>query len=160
MNISLRLLVALLLGLLIVPATLAASPPPSIVANVGQLNGDPCSIQAHVYTPISITGATTTKILTPTTGKKIYICHLFLFTAIANNVGIVEGVTGGTCTSSTVGVIGGTTSTNGINFTANQGFESGNGTNFIAQTASVSNDLCFITSAAGPLAGAMVTVQQ
>ena len=75
---------------------------------------DPCMTVAATYTPISITSATTTRIIAPTASKKTYICHIFMVSAIANNIGIVEG-TGGTCGAGTAGVVGGTTAANGVN---------------------------------------------
>lgn len=122
--------------------------------------GDPCQLNAKSYTPISITTNTTTKIITGASAKKTYICHLFLTSAAADNIGIVEGTTGGTCGSGTAGLIGGTTAANGPNFTANGGFTIGNGGFSVLATATNQNDVCLITSAATPLAGSVVWVQQ
>ncbi len=120
---------------------------------------DPCEVNTPTYTPISITSATTTRIVAPTSAKKTYICHIFLQSAIANNVGIVEG-TGGTCGSGTAGVVGGTTAANGVNLAANQGFIDGNGRHAVWSTAGTNVDLCLITSAAGPLSGTVKSVAQ
>ncbi len=120
---------------------------------------DPCQSIVKTYTPISITTNTTTRIVAPTSAKKTYICYLFLTSAAADNIGIVEG-TGGTCGSSTAGVIGGTTAANGPNFAANGGFSIGNGGYAVAATAGTNVDLCLITSAATPLAGHIAWVQQ
>lgn len=121
--------------------------------------GDACQLNAKTYTPISITTATTTRIVAPTSAKKTYICYLLLTSAAADNVGIVEG-TGGTCGTGTAGVIGGTTAANGPNFAANGGFAGGNGGFAIAATAGTNVDLCLITSAATPLAGVIAWVAQ
>lgn len=134
-------------------------PGTNAIGTVSQSNGDPCTVLTHVFTPISMTTITTATIVAGTSGKKTYLCHLFLFSASANNIGVVEG-TGANCSTVTNGVIGGTTSANGINLTANQGFESGTGTNAIAATAAVTTNLCIITSSPGPLAGVVVSVQQ
>jgi hypothetical protein len=121
-------------------------------------SADPCQTTAGTPTPISITTATTTRIVAPTSAKKTYICYLFVTSAAADNVGIVEG-TGGTCGSGTAGVIGGTTAANGPNFPANGGMSLGGGGFFIAATAGTNVDLCLITSAATPLAGVIKWVQ-
>lgn len=120
---------------------------------------DPCEATAQSYAPISITTATTTRIVAPSASNKTYICSLFLTSAAADNVGIVEG-TGGTCGTGTAGVIGGTTAANGPNFAANGGvmLQAG-GKVAVAQTAGTNVDLCLITSAATPLAGGIKYVQ-
>lgn len=129
------------------------------VGNVGQTNGDPCSVIAHSFTPINIATNANTKIVSGTASKKTYLCHLFLFGAGANNVGIVEG-SGTNCGSSALGLIGGNTAAAGVNLAANQGFESGTGTNAIAATTVNANDVCLITSTSAQLSGVAVTVQQ
>ena len=127
---------------------------------VGSASGDPCSFLTHTFKPISISTATTTNIITGTSAKKTYMCHAFLFTAAANNVGIVEGTTGGTCGSGTAGIIGGTTAATGLNLAANQGFVMGTGNSSVAVTATNNNDVCLITSAATQLSGVISYVQQ
>ena len=120
---------------------------------------DPCEANLQTYTPISITTATTTRIVAPSASNKTYICSLFLTSAAADNIGIVEG-TGGTCGAGTAGVIGGTTAANGPNFAANSGiFLQAGGKVAVAQTAGTNVDLCLITSAATPLAGGIKFVQ-
>lgn len=120
---------------------------------------DPCEATLQTSAPISITTATTTRIVAPSASNKTYICALFLTSAAADNVGIVEG-TGGTCGSGTAGVIGGTTAANGPNFAANGGvFLQAGGKVAVAQTAGTNVDLCLITSAATPLAGVIKYVQ-
>lgn len=120
---------------------------------------DPCEANAQSYAPISITTAATTRIVPPSASNKTYICSLFLTSAAADNIGIVEG-TGGTCGTGTAGVIGGTTAANGPNFAANSGMllQAG-GKVAVAQTAGTNVDLCLITSAATPLAGGIKYVQ-
>lgn len=129
------------------------------VASAGSVALDPCQAVAPTYTPISITSATTTRIIAPAASKKTYICQIFMLSAIANNIGVVEG-TGGTCGSGTAGVIGGTTAANGVNLAANSGFAIGQGAAAVVATAGTNVDLCLITSAAGPLAGTVKWVQQ
>jgi hypothetical protein len=131
----------------------------NIGGNTTGLVGDPCDVNAHVWTPINISSAANTKIVTGTSAKKTYICHLFLFAAAADNVGIVEG-SGTNCATSTLGLIGGTTAATGINLAANQGFESGTGAKAIAASTVNANDFCLITSTAAQLSGVAVTVVQ
>jgi hypothetical protein len=120
---------------------------------------NPCEANTQSYAPISITTATTTRIVAPSASNKTYICSLFLTSAAADNIGIVEG-TGGTCGSGTAGVIGGTTAANGPNFAANGGMMlQAGGKVAVAQTAGTNVDLCLITSAATPLAGGIKYVQ-
>lgn len=119
---------------------------------------DPCQ-SAKTYTPISITTATTTRIVAPASAKQTFICYLFMTSAAADNVAIVEG-TGGTCGTGTAGVVGGTTSANGPNFSANGGIAMGKGSSTVAATAGTNVDLCLITSAATPIAGIIAWVQQ
>jgi hypothetical protein len=120
---------------------------------------DPCEANLQTSAPISITTATTTRIVAPSASNKTYICMLFLTSAAADNIGIVEG-TGGTCGTGTVGVIGGTTAANGPNFAANGGMlVQAGGKVAAAYTAGTNVDLCLITSAATPLAGVIKFVQ-
>lgn len=126
-----------------------------------QGNGDPCSSQAHIYAPISITTNTTTQItlINGVASEHTYICHIHLFTGSINNVALVEG-SGSTCGTGTLGLIGGATAANGWNFVANQGLVEGTGTNAIAETSVAANNVCIITSSSGPLAGVIVAAQQ
>lgn len=141
-----------------VPANLIY-PGVNVAGNLVGTIGDPCQTVAKTYTPISITTATTTRIVAPAASKKTYVCYMLLTSAAADNVGIVEG-TGGTCGSGTAGVIGGTTAANGPNFAANGGVSFGNGGFAVAATAGTNVDLCLITSAGTPLAGHIAWVQQ
>lgn len=130
----------------------------NVGGNIVGVVGDPCQTNAKTYTPISITAATTTRIVSPTASKRTYVCYLFLTSAAADNVGIVEG-TGGTCGTGTAGVLGGTTAANGPNFAANGGTAIGTGGFAAIATAGTNVDLCLITSAATPLAGHVTWVQ-
>lgn len=121
------------------------------------LVADPCQSNTQIISPISITTNTTTRIGQPVTSNRLYICYLLLTSAAADNVGIVEG-TGGACGSSTAGVIGGTTASNGPNFAANGGLSIGNGGYTVAATKGTNVDFCLITSAATPLAGILKSV--
>lgn len=104
--------------------------------------------------PVSITSGTTTLLITGVASRHIYICHLNLVTAIANNVAIITG-TGATCGTSTAGVFGGTTAANGWNFAANGGIALGTGIGIVGRTETTGDSICAITSSAGPLAGSI-----
>lgn len=148
--------------LLVTPDSVAL--PSNQSVNVNQIGGtgviaDPCQAIAKTYTPISITTATTTRIIAPTAAKKTYICNMYLFANGADNVAIVEG-TGGTCGTGTAGVLGGTTAANGLNLLANEGSNMGVGSSAVLATAGANVDFCLITSAAISLAGHVAWVQQ
>jgi hypothetical protein len=121
---------------------------------------DPCQAQTHVYKPLAIATGTTTNIITGTSAKKLYICQIVLTTGIANNVTVIEGTTGATCGAGTARIYGGTTTGTGFVFGANGGVSIGNGGYAVGQTATNANDICIITSAAGPLAGGITYVVQ
>lgn len=137
---------------------------PNQSTNTAQIAGstvvaDPCQVNTPTYTPISITTATTTRIVAPTAAKRTYVCAFVLFSAGTDNVGVVEG-TGGTCGTGTAGVIGGTTAANGLNLTAQTGLVYGSGDSAVFATAGTNVDLCLITSAAVVLAGHVKWVAQ
>ena len=121
---------------------------------------DPCQANAATILPIAIATGTTTNILTGTSGKKISVCYLYMQTGIANNVAVIQGTTGGTCGSSTLALVGGTTAATGLLNAANSGQAMGNGGFTVMQTTVNNNDICIITSASGPLSGVMKYVVQ
>ena len=121
---------------------------------------DPCQSGTKLYKPISITTNTTTNIITGTSAKNTYICHMFLTSAAADNVAIISGTTGATCGANTVALLGGTTATNGPNFPANGGFSIGDGGFAVLKVQTANDDVCIITSAATPLAGSVTYVIQ
>ena len=118
----------------------------------------PCLTNTPTSAAISITSATTTRIIAPSASNKTYICYMYLQTGAANNIAIVEG-TGGTCGTGTAGIVGGTTAANGLNNAANSGQVFQNGGRVVLQTAGTNVDLCLITSSAGPVAGVVRYVQ-
>jgi hypothetical protein len=120
---------------------------------------NPCQTVAKNYTPITITTATTTRIIAPAASKKTYVCSIILQAAAADNVGVVEG-TGGTCGTGTAGIVGGTTAASGLNLAANEGWSGGNGQSPVLATAGTNVDFCLITSAATNLAGHVTWVQK
>jgi len=123
-----------------------------------QLNADPCLTTVATSAPISITSATTTRIVAPSASNRTYVCYLYLQTGAANNIAVVEG-TGGTCGAGTAGIVGGTTAANGLNNAANSGQQFQDGGRTAIATAGTNVDLCLITSSVGPLAGHIRYVQ-
>jgi hypothetical protein len=119
----------------------------------------PCKTLAAVSTPINISTSANTKIVAGAAAMKTYICSISLFAAAIDSVGVIEG-TGINCAAGRTGVIGGSTAATGINFTANQLWQAGDGGGVIAATATAGDDLCLATSAAVQLSGVIVTVQQ
>lgn len=134
-----------------------------IMASVNGTNrfiqADPCQIVAATYTNINISTSGTTRIIAPATGKKTYICSIDIFTFTANNIAVIEG-TGGTCGSSTFGIIGGTTSATGISFPAQGGLAKGNGMSAVYATSGTNVDFCIVTGNVAQLSGTVKWVQQ
>jgi len=119
---------------------------------------DPCQGQVKSYKSINQTG--NANLAVGTSAKKLYVCSLFVFSATAQNLALVEGTTGGTCGSGTAGLIGGTTAGTGPNLAANQGWTFGNGNAAIIGTATNNNDICLFQSGGGQVSGAMSYVTQ
>lgn len=120
---------------------------------------DACQTAPHVFVPISVTTATTTKIMTGAAGTKIYLCYLLLNSAIANNVAVVEG-TGAACGGSTTGIVGGATAANGLSIPAAGNVAMLANFSAVGVTAVSADNVCLITSSVGPLAGVAVFAQQ
>ncbi len=119
-----------------------------------------CESVAQSYATGVITSATTTRIITPSASNKTYICMIFVKASAINNVGIYEG-TGGTCGTGKAGVLGGTTTANGLVFgTAGDGvlLQAGGKTS-VMQTAGTNVDFCLETSTTGPLLYSVKYVQ-
>jgi hypothetical protein len=138
---------------------------PAGTNRVGYVTDDPCSGAATKSSfPITVTTSTVKVIATGLSGKKTYICHLFLTSGAADNVAIFEATTATTCATSPIAVIGAGTTVatagNGLQFAANGGVSLGNGGHQIAQTSVNNNDLCVATSAATPLSGVITVASQ
>lgn len=132
--------------------------------NVNQIAGstlvaDPCEVNTPTYTPINVSASGSTKIITGTSAKKTYICHIDLVTNAANNVALIEG-TVTNCGTGTAGIAGGTTAASGWNFSVNGGISLGMGRYSVNQSATNADDVCLITSAATQLSGGVKWVQQ
>jgi hypothetical protein len=120
----------------------------------------PCDSVAKTYTPINISTATTTRIITETASVRTYICSIHVVTQAANNVAMIEG-TGASCAGGTpAGMAGGTTAASGWNFSANGGISLGNGASAVAATANQAYSVCLVSSAATQLSGTVAWVQR
>lgn len=113
---------------------------------------DPCVGATKLYFPINVATNTTTVVQANSASNKYYLCSLFLFASAADNVAVVEDATG-SCASPDAGVIGGTTTTAGIQLIANEGVMIQNGGGTVAKTASTNVNLCIITSTSAQLTG-------
>lgn len=120
---------------------------------------DPCQGVVKTYTPINILASGSVKIITGTSAKKTYICHIDIVTNAANNVALTEG-TVTNCGTGTAGVAGGTTAASGWNFSANGGISLGNGGAAVIGTATNADDICLNPSVSTQLSGQVVWVQQ
>jgi hypothetical protein len=116
----------------------------------------PCKNENKSFTPINISTATTTLIVTGVGGQHVYLCSIILMTAAANNVAFING-TGATCGTSTAGMAGGTTAASGFNIAANGGFVLGTGEGSVMSTnvsgGATGDSVCLVTSAATQLSG-------
>lgn len=117
------------------------------------------TILCDKFTPIS-QAATTTQLVTAGNGNMfIYVCSYNLAAGTADNFSFIEG-TGATCGTNTLAVVGSTTAANGINMAANGNINFGGGSGAVAKTAVAGDNLCLVSSTAGPLAGVIGTTQQ
>lgn len=120
---------------------------------------DPCEANLQSYATGVITSATTTRIVAPSASNKTYACMFFVKASAADNVGVYEG-TGGTCGTGKTGVLGGTTTANGLVLATGDGLLLQAGGKVAAmQTAGTNVDLCLETSTAGPFVYAIKYVQ-
>jgi hypothetical protein len=125
---------------------------------IGYVTDDPCdNISVKVNVPISQTA--NTKIISATSAKKNYICHILLIGADAENLSIVEG-TGTVCATGTAAMIGGTTAANGTNLAANGGYQAGGGRGSITFSTGSNVDVCLFQSGGGRVAGNIIYAQQ
>lgn len=130
--------------------------------NLNSVNGaalDPCL--GSVKSNFSIaTSAGNLQLVAPVSGKKVYICSLFVIGAAASVQNIIEG-TGAACTTANeAAVIGSTTAASGLSFAANGGFTYGGGGSTLGATATTGNGLCLLQSGTTALAGNVTYIQQ
>lgn len=117
------------------------------------MNADPCQDLTRAGSaPISQTA--NAQIIAGIPGRRVFVCHLMVVGADAENISLVEG-SGTTCGSNTAAVIGGATAANGMNFAANGGVAEGVGSTWVAATATPGNSVCVFQSGSGRVAGVL-----
>ena len=142
-------------------ATMSASSPVTLASN--QSVGDPCTFQAKTNYPISSASGTFQLGPAGASGKRIYVCSLFIVAPSAVSVSLAEGSSSTCGTSNQAAVIGvatNGTAANGVALAANAGWTLGSGVGTVAQTATAANYLCVFQSGTAQLAGNAMIVQQ
>jgi hypothetical protein len=125
---------------------------------------DPCQRGAKTFTNINDSASGSTQIITGTSGKKTYICQIWLSPiGTATNVSFQEG-TGTNCGTSTISISGAGgggdgTSGKGAQLAANEGFTAGDGGFSVAQATVAADNVCVALSAANQVSGGIVWVQ-
>ncbi len=117
---------------------------------------DPCDGAAKTAVPFSVSSATTTQLVAASASNKVYVCHIDIVVASANNIALVEDGDA-SCASPTAGMAGGTTAATGWNLTGN-GISVGNGVGSVFQTAAVNRYVCIITSGTAQTSGNIMYV--
>lgn len=102
-------------------------------------------------TLINISQTATTKIVSGSSGKKIYICAVKLYTETAQSVNLIEG-TGTTCATGTQGVDGVSSTTPTTLYLAGQGWNLAASTPFLV-AKNATDDLCVAQSSTGHVSG-------
>ncbi|MGH9776558.1 MAG: hypothetical protein ACRD50_16625 [Candidatus Acidiferrales bacterium] len=107
---------------------------------------------------VNINQTASSQLISGTSSQKIYLCSVFLISATAQNVELVEG-TATTCGTGTAGLWGGATAATGPNLAANMGFviASSTYTNF---TATAADNLCLLQSGSGQVSGYLTYISQ
>ncbi len=98
------------------------------------------------------------QLITGVASKQTYICNLFLYSATAQNVALVEG-TGVVCATGTAGLLGGATAATGQNLAANQGFVLPASTVPWRKTATAADNVCLLQSGTGQVSGVIAWAQ-
>lgn len=106
------------------------------------------------FAAVNISTATTTLLVTGTSGRHVRVCSLNLVAGAAQNVTLISG-TGSTCGTGTAAIIGSTTASSGWNFAANGGIALGNGIGTVLRTVATGDSICAVTSAAAQLSGSL-----
>lgn len=117
---------------------------------------DPCAAGfTPVGLPATVSIATSTTVITGTTGQHVYICGINLGPmGTATNIALVSG-TGTLCATSIAGLAGGTTAANGWNFAANGGINQGYAHEYVYRTSATGQNICLILSAANQVPGSI-----
>jgi hypothetical protein len=108
----------------------------------------------RTYTPINLTASG--QLIAGTAAKKMYVCHLNLISATAQNIALVEG-TGSVCATGIAGMEGGSTAATGWNLAANGGIVVGAGQGSVSFTATTADNICLLLSGSGQTSGVLVT---
>lgn len=114
-------------------------------------NSQPVVSMTQASIAITISTATTTKLLDGKTGQSIYVTAATVIAAGTGNIQFIAG-TGATCGTGTVNVTG------NFNLTAQVGFAQGDGTGVIWVIPAGFN-LCAVTSAAVGMPGSLAYAQ-
>jgi hypothetical protein len=114
---------------------------------------DPCQDKSAGKTSvaISISTATTTQVVAPVAGQRVYICNFFALEGASATVQLTQG-TGATCGSSTSNITG--------NMTASATAGTAELELFLLAPTAVGNGVCIVTGAAVGVNGVMTVVQQ
>jgi hypothetical protein len=119
---------------------------------------DPC--QGYSKTALSISQAATgpLTIIAGSTGKKVYICSIFVLSATTQNINLIESANTN-CGTPTAGLLGGVTAATGPNMTGGTYFNFGTGGWTVAQSATAADNVCLISSSTGQISGVIMYVQ-
>jgi len=121
-----------------------------------QTLADPCSSGTKINVAMSETAPA---IIVPGMGtSRIYVCFLFLASAGAQNISLVEG-SGTVCVTNQAVLIGGPGGT-GPPTQASGSWALGSGAATITFTATPGDDVCLLQSLSGLVAGNMIYVRQ
>ena len=99
---------------------------------------------------------TSTQVITGVAAQRIYICAIFLLSATAQNVSVVEG-TGAVCAGGIAGLIGGTTAS--VAVAGNGGFAMTAASPWL-RTQTVADNVCILQSGAGNVSGTITYQSQ
>lgn len=137
-----------------------AAPPANILYIGGKTSGATGGLGANMVIcdsqqRISITGDT--QMITGTSGRHVYICHLDLVTSAANNIAVVSG-TGTVCATGINGIFGGSTAATGWNLGANGGASVGAGSNsgWVGRTNATGDNVCILRSSGAQVSGNII----
>jgi len=117
---------------------------------------DACSLGQK--SNVAISESASAVVIPGQAGRRTFLCFVFLGTAGAQNISIVEG-TGTVCATNQLIIMGGPGAT-GPASQANGTFTLGNGGATIGFSTVIGNDVCLLQSAAGLVAGNMIYVRQ
>jgi hypothetical protein len=110
------------------------------------------------FSPVSITSATSTQIVTAGGPNNfVYVCSYNLNASAALTFSMIEG-TGTACATNTKAMVGTTTATNGPSLASGSTINYGGGTGAVTKTQVAGDNVCLIPSA-GTLSGVVSSTQ-